>query len=152
MLKTSTIAACVLALSGSVAMAQSNSSSGWMPPGPNNAPYGANGAAPAHDIGSPTANATDTAAGGTQSTTGLSQNNKLQSAAGTPSSNYGQAMPAGQSAGAQAAYGSQQAQAPYGAQSGMQPGPMTNPNAAYITDEYGYKYNSRGERIGRVRH
>jgi hypothetical protein len=50
MLKTSTIAACVLALSGSVALAQ------MMPVGPNSAPGGAGGSAPANTIGSPSAN------------------------------------------------------------------------------------------------
>jgi hypothetical protein len=129
MLKTSTIAACVLALSGGVAMAQ-------MPPGPNAAPSGAGGSAPVNTIGSPTANAQDTLNGGTRSTTILSQSNKNQSAAGMPRSDY--------SAGAQMQYGTQptyQAQGMGG----------DNPRAVAITDEYGNKYNSRGDRIGHGR-
>ena len=70
MLKTSTIVACVLALSGSVALAQ------IMPVGPTSAPGGAGGSAPANTIGSPSANAKDTLGGGTRSTTVLSQTNK----------------------------------------------------------------------------
>lgn len=49
MLKTTTIAACVLALSGGVALAQGN----YMPAGPNAAPGGATGSAPANTIGTP---------------------------------------------------------------------------------------------------
>jgi hypothetical protein len=130
MLRTTAIAACVLALSGSLALAQSN-----------NAPYGANGAAPLRDVGSPSANASDTVNGSTSSTSILSQSNKNQSAAGMPSSSYSSGMPGGQSAGTQYRYGPQQA---YGGMSGDQ----TNPNAVCITDEYGYKYNCRGDRIG----
>jgi hypothetical protein len=117
----------VLVLGSSLAFAQSN------------APYGANGSAPLRDVGTPSANATDTATGGTSSTTILSQSNKIQSAAGMPSSNYGQGMPGGQSAGTQ--YGTQQA---YGGMNGDQ----GNPNRVCITDEYGRKYNCRGDRIG----
>jgi hypothetical protein len=137
MLKTTMIAACVLALGSSLAFAQTN----IMPPGgANNAPSGANGSASMRDVGTPSANATDTANGGTSSTSILSQSNKNQSAAGMPSSNYGSGMPSGQSAGAQ--YGTQQA---YGGMSGDQ---NANPNGVCITDEYGYKYNCRGDRIG----
>jgi len=141
MLKTSMIVACVLAASGSAALAQTYS----------NPPSGAGGAAPTRDIGSPSANASGTVTGGTQSTTVLSQSNKQQSAAGMSSSTYQQGMPSGQSAGAQGGYmqGGYTSQAQ--AQGGMQPDQMTSPNAAYITDEYGYQYNSRGDRIGRVR-
>jgi hypothetical protein len=127
MLKTSTIAACVLALSGGVTLAQ-------MPPGPNAAPGGAGGSAPANTIGSPSANAQDTLGGGTRSTTILSQTNKNQSAAGMPRSDY--------SAGAQMQYGTQPQ---YQAQG------SDNPRAVAITDEYGNKYNSRGDRIGHGR-
>jgi hypothetical protein len=127
MLKTTTIAACVLALSGSLALAQSAAQ--YMPPGGSyNAPYGTNGSAPLRDVGAPSANATDTAGGGTSSTSILSQSNKNQSAAGMPSSNYG--------SGAQQAYG------------GGMSGDQANPNSVCITDEYGYKYNCRGNRIG----
>ncbi len=128
MLKTSTIAACVLALSGGVALAQ------MMPPGPNAAPGGAGGSASANTIGSPSANAQDTLGGGTRSTTVLSQTNKNQSAAGMSRSDY--------SAGAQMQYGTQPT---YQAQG------SDNPRAVAITDEYGNKYNSRGDRIGHGR-
>lgn len=83
MLKTMTIAAGVLAFSGGVALAQGN----FMPPGPNAAPGGAGGSAPASTIGTPSANAQDTV-GGTRSTTILSQTNKNQSAAGMSRSDY----------------------------------------------------------------
>ena len=131
MLKTSTIAACVLALSGAAAFAQTS----WVPPGPNNPPAGAGGGAAVRDIGSPSANVIDTYGGQTRSTTILSQSNKQQSAAGMASSNY-----AGY--GAQG-YMPQQAQMSYGQ--------GYNTGNVFITDEYGYQYNSRGERIGRVR-
>ncbi len=137
MLKTTTIAACVLALSGGAALAQGS----YMPPGPNTAPGGAGGSAPASTIGTPSANAQDTAGGGTRSTTVLSQSNKDQSAAGMPSSDY--------SSGAQMQYGTQpqyQAQGP-----GMMGGQSDNPRAVAITDEYGNQYNSRGDKIGRGR-
>ena len=137
MLKTMTITACVLALSGSVALAQGN----YMPPGPNTAPGGATGSAPASSIGVPSANAKDTVGGGTRSTTVLSQSNKNQSAAGMPRSDY--------SSGAQMQYGTQpqyQAQPP-----GMTGGASDNPRTVAITDEYGNRYNSRGDKIGRGR-
>ena len=150
MLKTTMIAACVLGLSGSVALAQNNaqynSSGGILPPGgATAAPYDANGSAPMRDVGSPTANATDTANGGTQSTTMLHQKIKNESAAGYNRS-YGQA-PLGSTAGYarttnEYRYGPQQA---YGAMDSSQ---NPNPNAVCITDEYGYKYNCRGDRIG----
>jgi hypothetical protein len=141
MLKTTTIAACVLALSGGVALAQGN----YMPPGPNTAPGGAGGSAPANTIGSPSANAQDTVGGGTRSTTVLSQTNKNQSAAGMSRSDY--------SSGAQMQYGTQpQYPNQYQAQGqGMMGGASDNPRAVAITDEYGNRYNSRGDKIGRGR-
>jgi hypothetical protein len=141
MLKTSTIAACVLALSGSVAMAQSGLPN-YMPPGPNAAPGGATGAAPANTVGSPSANAQDTLGGGTRSTTILSQTNKNQSAAGMSNSDY--------SSGAQMQYGTQPMYQNQAQGQGMMAG-QDNPRAVAITDEYGNQYNSRGERIGRGR-
>jgi len=128
MLRTSTIVACVLALSGSAALAQPS----WVPQGPNNPSAGAGGGAAVRDIGSPSANVNDTVGGQTRSTTILSQSNKQQSAAGMSSSNYDRG-----------AYISQQAQMPYGQ--------LRNTGNVYMTDEYGYQYNSRGDRIGRVR-
>ena len=132
MLRISTIAACALALSSSVALAQ------MMPPGPNAAPGGAGGSAPASSIGSPSANVQDTLGGGTRSTTVLSQTNKNQSAAGMSRSDY--------SSGAQLQYGTRPQQA-----QGMMGGPSDNPRTVAITDEYGNQYNSRGDRIGRGR-
>ncbi len=135
MLKISTIAACALALSSGVALAQNP-----MPPGPNAAPGGAGGSAPASSIGSPSANVQDNMGGGTRSTTVLSQTNKNQSATGMSRSDY--------SSGAQLQYGTQpqyQAQGP-----GMMGGP-DNPRGVAITDEYGNQYNSRGDKIGRGR-
>ena len=120
MLKTSTLVACVLALSGSAAMAQSWPSN-WMPPGPNDAPGGANGAARTRDIGSPTGNVDQNYTGRTSSTSILSQTNKQQSAAGAPRSDY-----------------SSQAQLQYGGQAR---------GNVYMTDEYGFKYDSRGNRL-----
>ena len=92
-LRISTITACALALSSSVALAQNP-----MPPGPYAAP----------------------------------------GAAGMSSSDY--------SSGAQMQYGAQpqQAQGP-----GMTAGQSDNPRAGAITDEYGNRYNSRGDKIGR---
>ena len=132
MLRISTIAACALALSSGVALAQVS-----MPPGPNAAPGGAGGSAPANSIGSPSANVQDNMGGGTRSTTVLSQSNKNQSAAGMSSSDY--------SSGAQLQYGTQPQQA-----QGMMGGP-DNPRGVAITDEYGNQYNSRGDKIGRGR-
>jgi opacity protein-like surface antigen len=132
MLKISTIAACALALSSGVALAQNP-----MPPGPNAAPGGAGGSAHASSIGSPSANVQDTLGGGTRSTTVLSQTNKNQSAAGMSRSDY--------SSGAQLQYGTQ----PQQAQSQM--GGPDRPRGVAITDEYGNQYNSRGDKIGRGR-
>jgi hypothetical protein len=139
MLKTTTIAACVLALSGGVALAQ------MMPPGPSAAPGGAGGSAPVGSIGSPSANAQDNMGGGTRSTTVLSQTNKNQSAAGMSRSDY--------SSSAQMQYGTQpQSSGQFQAQGqGMMGGPSDNPRAVAITDEYGNQYNSRGDKIGRGR-
>jgi hypothetical protein len=128
MLKTSMIVASLLALSGSAAIAQSYAP--WIPAGPNAAPGGAGGPAPATSIGSPSPNATDTVGGGTRSTTILSQSNKAQSAAGASRSDY-----------------DSQAQLQYGAL-GLAAGAQDNPRRVAITDEYGNQYNRRGERIG----
>ena len=137
MLKTMTIAAGVLALSGGVALAQSS----MMPPGPNAAPGGAGGSAPASTIGTPSANAQDTVGGGTRSTTVLSQTNNNQSAAGMARSDY--------SSGAKMQYGTQPRYQAQG--SGMMAGQSDNRRGVAITDEYGNQNNSRGDRIGRGR-
>jgi len=135
-------------MSSSMALAQTggqyNSSGGILPPGgATNAPYGTNGSGPLRDVGSPTANATDTAGGGSHSTTMLKQEIKNESAAGM-SQSYGQ-VPLGATGrvttASGAGYSPQQA---YGGMSGDQ----TNPYTVCITDEYGRKYNCRGDRIG----
>jgi hypothetical protein len=149
MQKLSTIAAVALVLSSGAALAQTGPG-GMMPAGPNSAPGGANGAAPVSTIGSPTANAQDTLNGGTRSTSVLSQSNKNQSASGMSRSDY--------DANAQRRYGAQ-AQPGSTGQQGYQnqamgmhrdvsSGTNDDPRAVAITDEYGNRYNSRGERIG----
>jgi hypothetical protein len=155
MRKSSTIAVCVLVLSGSVAFAQTYPSTQGQAP----ATGGATGTAPMNSVGSPTANSQGTASGGTQSTTVLSQSNKAQSAVGAPSSNYGQqgAQPGGM------AYGQTQTMSNTGTQDYGAQGPgmqnqaqmsgsgQDDPRAVALTDEYGNQYNGRGERIGRGR-
>jgi hypothetical protein len=132
MWKTSTIAICALALSGSFAMAQTYNQSRGMD--------GANGPAPVRDIGGATANANQTVDGRTSSTSMLSQSNKAQSAAGMSSSNYGNGPIA-----AQGPYSGSQAPQ-------MQSGPQDscgNAGAVAITDEFGNRYNCRGDRLRR---
>ena len=141
MWKTSTIAICALVLSGSLAMAQTyNQSPGWVPPAPGNPPGGAGGPAPVGDIGSPTANANQTVNGQTGSTSMLSYSNKAQSAAGASGSNYGNGPVA---TNGRYSYGSQ-AQMQYGGQDSC-----GNTGAVAITDEYGRRYNCRGDRLRR---
>jgi hypothetical protein len=77
MMKTPLIAAGLLALSGSIAFAQTD----WMSAGPRSAPGGADGAADSRYVGTdPTA--AHVAAGQTQSTSMLAQQIKQQSHAG----------------------------------------------------------------------
>jgi hypothetical protein len=152
MWKTSTLAICALVLSGSLAMAQTYSPSpGWVPPAPGNPPGGAGGPAPVRDIGGSTANANQTAGGQTSSTSMLSYSNKAQSAEGMSSSNYGNG-PGGQSGGSQGAYYGSQTQMQYGG-SQMQYGAAQDScgtaGAVAITDEYGNRYNCRGDRLRR---
>jgi hypothetical protein len=149
MWKTSTLAICALVLSGSLAMAQTYSPSpGWVPPAPGNPPGGAGGPAPVRDIGGSTANANQTADGRTSSTSMLSYSNKAQSAEGMSGSNYGNGPVATNSR-----YdGSQAQQMQYGAQEQMQSGAQDscgNAGAVSITDEFGNRYNCRGDRLRR---
>jgi hypothetical protein len=141
MLKTTTIAACVLALSSGVALAQMNA------PGPYAAP-GTGGSAPATGMGNPGASTQDTVGSGTRSTTGMSQSNRYQSTTGMPRGDY--------NSGAQTQHGAQpmysdQPMYPNQAQGGMMGGSADNPRGIAITDEYGNQYNSRGDKIGRGR-
>lgn len=166
MLKTWTIAACILAATGGMATAQSGAS-GSLLAGPGPAPGGARGAAPVQSIGTPAAIGQNTAEYGTQSTSVLSQTIKNESAAGMDSSVY--------TPRAQRVYGtvprdpngvgSPQIADRYGYYERSQPtvnrsqGNMpdtiiavdsADPRTVVIVDEYGYQYNIEGKRIGKV--
>ncbi len=137
LLKTSTIAACVFALSGGVALAQVSP----MPPG-TAGPGGATGTGAVENIGNNTPNAGQTAPGNSSSSV-LSHTNKAQSADGKRSSNY-----TGQE---QSRYAGDQATAPYGTGMKGRTG-VVDPSAqgatqTFIVDEYGRKYNRMGEPI-----
>jgi hypothetical protein len=121
MLKTSAIAACVLTLSGGVALAQGNWLTNWIPPGPSDAPGGANGPARARAIGGdPNVNATYN--GTTTSSSMSRQQTKWESAHGVASSPFqAQALTANESA--------------------------RGAHRVYITDEYGFRYDRRGNRL-----
>ncbi|UYN97463.1 MAG: hypothetical protein KIT25_11195 [Enhydrobacter sp.] len=133
LLKTSTIAACALALSGA-AVAQ----------GVSPAPGGATGAGPVESIGTTTPNANATAPG-TNSSSVLSHTNKSQSAAGESGSAY--------TPQAQRMYSSDQAQTGPTSQgairgrTGVVDPSAQGPNQVYIVDEYGRRYNREGMRI-----
>ena len=117
MVKISALAGCLLALSGGLALAQ-NSMSGWMPAGPNDAPGGANGAARTRSIGQGDPNVNDTGDSRTTSSTFIRQQMKRESAG-----YYGsQAMASDSYAG-------------------------RGPRRICITDEYGFKYDARGDRL-----
>ncbi len=136
MWKSSTIAACVLALSGSAAMAQTNGMTGWMPSGPNDAPGGANGPARVRSIGQGDPNVNDTAGSRTTSSSMLKQEIKTESAMGATSAPgsyaYGQYRP-GYAYQAQALTADTE--------------PAYGPHRVYLTDEYGFKYDSQGNRL-----
>ena len=140
LLKTSTIAACAIALSGGVALAQ-GTHMGTTGPG------GATGTGTVENIGNNTPNSGQ-AAPGNNSTSVLSHTNKAQSAAGERSSNY-----TGSEQSRYAGDG-QQAAAPYGNTNtrGRAGVGVVDPSAqgatqTFIVDEYGRKYNRMGERI-----
>ncbi|SJZ40162.1 hypothetical protein SAMN02745126_00888 [Enhydrobacter aerosaccus] len=129
MTKISLMTACALVLSGSMAMAQ-------MPAGPNSGPGGASGAAPTRDVGT-LPNAATTSNSTSTSSSILEQQNKQVSA--------GQAEPRG-------SYGQgyrQQATAPMDSQASCG-GPGRHQVA--ITDEYGFKYDSCGNRLNAQGH
>jgi hypothetical protein len=129
MMKTSLIVAGLLAVSGSAAMAQSggNWMTNWIPPGPTDAPGGANGAAPGRYMGD---SAVTTNGQGTTSSSMLEQQTKRESAMGQ-----------GPSATASTGYTTYQAQAQRADE------PMGTRHRAYITDEYGFKYDRYGNRL-----
>jgi hypothetical protein len=125
MMKTSLMVAGLLALSASTAMAQSSGNwmTNWIPPGPSDAPGGANGAAPSRYMGE---GAVTTNGQGTTSSSMLEEQIKRESAMGAtsaPSTSY-QAL-------------AQVADEPTG----------TVRHRVYLKDEYGFKYDSRGERL-----
>jgi len=132
MLKRSMIAACVLALSAGSAFAGDNWMTNWIPPGPNDAHGGANGAAPTRDVGASSANVGETGGMGSTSSSILEQRLKQQSAAGVSSPVYNAQPDEGYQA---QAWGSDR------------PAAMYHGRAVYITDEYGFKYDNRGNRI-----
>jgi hypothetical protein len=130
MKKIALISAGILALSSSAALAQTN----WMPPGPNSGPGGATGAAPTRDVGNNTPNVAHTANGQTNSDSMLDQSVKEQSAAGAPRSVYSPNAPT--------QFDEQQAMAG----DEMAPNGRRRHRVA-ITDEYGFHYDSRGDRL-----
>jgi hypothetical protein len=132
MLKRSMIAACVLALSAGSAFAGDNWMTNWIPPGPNDAPGGANGAAHTRDVGVTSANVNETGDSRTTSSSMLEQRLKKQSAAGVSNPAYN-IQPDDQ----------------YRAQAwgSDRPAQTYRGRSAYIIDEYGFKYDSRGNRI-----
>jgi hypothetical protein len=125
MTKISLIAACAVVLSGSAALAQGN----WMPPGPSSGPGGASGAAPTRDVGTQP-NVGNNPSAATTSSSMTQQENKQTSA--------------GQWAPGQTYYNQQQAAAPMNEEIGAG-GRMRHRVA--ITDEYGFHYDSRGDRL-----
>jgi hypothetical protein len=139
LLRTSTITACVLALSGGAALAQVQ----YLP-----AAGGSTGTGTVESIGTTTPNA-DQAAPGTNSTSVLSHTNKAQSAAGAPHSNYTaneQSRYAGDMAAAPP-YGYGPGPAPAHVPAGVVDQSAAVPNQTYIVDEYGRHYNRWGQRI-----
>lgn len=134
MLKSPTLAACVLALSGSVALAQTQ-------PSP----------APAAAPGTTTAPAPSTI--GTQQPSGMvygSQTHLTQTTGGQTTGGIN-----GQGYGMQGQGAPGQGMRDPGLQDpdtqnqAQLPSPTDSPRGAAITDEYGNRYNSRGDRIGR---
>lgn len=123
MLKTTAIAIAALTLFAPAAMAQTS----WMPPGSNDAPGGANGAVP--HVGANTPNVSDTVNGGTNSTDMTEQRIKQQSA------------------GAPAYYTNQQARTDRQAQMSMDEPTGHVRHRVALTDEFGFKYDSRGDRL-----
>lgn len=138
MLKTSTIAACVLALSGSAALAQTDWMTGWLPPAPSDAAGGANGPARVRSIGGDP-NVADTGGGQTTSSSVTKQIIKTQSAAGANSAPGGYYY-----------YGNGRYRPAYGTQAQALTSdeePVRGPHRVYITDEYGFKYDRQGNRL-----
>ncbi len=123
MTKIYLMTACALIMSSSVAMAQSS----WMPPGPNSGPGGANGAAPTRDVGTQP-NVGNTPSSATTSSSMTEQQNKQMSSSQV---RYDHGY-------------NQQAAAPMESQMGCG---RSGPHHVAITDEYGFKYDSCGDRL-----
>ena len=133
MTKTLLTTVCALVLSGSAALAQSN----WAPPGPNAGPGGASGVTPTRDVGTQP-NVRNTPSDATTSSSMTQQQIKEM--------NAGQRAPDGRYYGQPGTYNqyNQQAAAPMESQLGCgAPGP----HQVAITDEYGFKYDSCGDRL-----
>lgn len=137
MTKISLITACAIVLSGSAALAQSYG----VPPAPNSGPGGASGAAPTRDVGTQPS-VGNTPSDATTSSTMTQQQNKEMNAGQTAAGNryydrgtYGQ----------RGAYNQQQAAAPMESPSMGCSSPGSHSVA--ITDEYGFKYDSCGDRL-----
>jgi len=140
MLKTSAIAVCVLALSGSAALAQSSWWNRWIPSGPTDAPYGANGPAARSVGGDPNVNHTFN--GRTSSSSMSRADMKWDSAHGASSTSGGSSyVPRAPQYGYQA-----QAPAQYQRQQ-VTDEPAGGPHRVYITDEHGFRYDSKGRRL-----
>lgn len=137
MTKISLITACAIVLSSSAALAQSN----WVPPGPNTGPGGASGAAPTRDVGTQPS-VGNTPSDATTSTTMTEQRNKEISAGQTAAGN--RYYDRGSYYGQRGAY-NQQAAAPMESPSMGCNGPGRHSVA--LTDEYGFKYDSCGDRL-----
>ena len=138
MTKISLITDCAIVLSGSAALAQSN----WVPPGPNSGPGGASGAAPTRDVGTQPS-VGNTPSDATTSSTMMQQRNKEMNAGQTAAGNryYDRGTYHGQ----RGTYNQQQAAAPLESPS-MGCGGQ-GPHSVAITDEYGFKYDSCGDRL-----
>jgi hypothetical protein len=153
MLKTSAIAACVLALSGTAALAQNHWWDSWIPNAPKDAPYGTNGPARRSVGGDPNVNHTYN--GTTSSSTISRADQKWDSAHGATSTpavatqgpgpqqdQYMAESPARYQPQAQAQY---QAQVPAAAPQLDEP--MSRPHQVFITDEHGFRYDRKGYRL-----
>ena len=138
MTKISLITACAIVLSGSAALAQTYG----VPPGPNTGPGGASGAAPTRDVGTQPS-VGNTPSDATTSTTMMQQRNKQvnagQAAAGNRYNDRGTYYDQ------RGGYNQQQAAAPMESPS-MGCGSPGSHGVA-ITDEYGFKYDSCGDRL-----
>ena len=142
-MKTIAIASTLLLLAAPLAFAQ-------LPGGPTTAPGGADGPARPASVGNTSSTAADTGSGRTQSSTMLMERIKADSAAGavnSPAPSYDESVGLGRGAygrtiGAGPAVGSSQALT---AQAQLDEG--TGPHRVAITDEYGFKYDARGDRL-----